>query len=126
MTRRMRVIMSMVMGRRGGLDAAAWERSILCVSSATKGDVNWSMLRPNRPCSDRTAARYVCAVKALRSCDSVATKTLASQRKPEFGAKENFSQKARYALSPNEYVGLLGLGTLKTAEPRNAEDGSKP
>ena len=72
--------------------------------STNKGDVNWSMLRPKRTCSDRTAARYVCAVEALRSFDSDATKNANVSAEAGIGAKENFSQKARYARSPDEYV----------------------
>ena len=98
------LIMSMIMGRQGVLDGAAWEYLISCVTSVNKGIVNWSMLIPNRTCRDRTAARYVCAVEALRSCDKDVTKNASVSTEAGIGATETFSHEAKYTHSPNEYV----------------------
>ena len=94
----------------------------------TNGDVNWSTLRPNWTCSNHTTASYVWAVKAVQSCHSDATKTLAPQRKPELVPKKiSHKRPGMHAHQTNtlrEMTRLVRQPTVdSTAVPRLARDG---
>ena len=90
---------------------------------------NWPRLRPKRTCSGQTAARYVCALEALQSCDSDATKKNTSvSTEAGIGAKENFSPKpgthAHQTNTLREMTQLVRQPTVGgTSAPRLGHDG---